>query len=289
MFNLRNKVALKPDSPNWCPGCGNFGIWIAFKDAAELNGWDNQNTVLVAGIGCHGHILNFLSFSSFEGLHGRPIPAACGVKMTNQSLNVFVFTGDGDCLGEGGNHFIHAARRNQNITVIIHNNSTYALTTGQTSPCSSKNYHSKSTPGGNSATPIFPLHLAISSGATFAARAYSGDIVKLSQLMKEANDHQGFSVIEVLQPCVTFNRQQTHMLYQKRIRALDLGHDVTDREGALEKTYEIGGQIPVGVFLKINKPTFEESVPMIDNDKLFFEKNNKNKMDEMIGLWRRYS
>src|SRR3972149_490933 len=120
--------------PNWCPGCGNLAIWSAFKNAAVANTWDNANTALVAGIGCHGHMVNFVKITSFEGLHGRALPVATGVKLANHDLNVFVFTGDGDCLGEGGNHFIHACRRNHDLTVIIHDNSLYSLTTGQTSP-----------------------------------------------------------------------------------------------------------------------------------------------------------
>jgi len=109
-----------PNQPNWCPGCGDFGIWAAFKNAAVKQGWDNTNTCIVAGIGCHGHIVNFVKITSFEGLHGRPLPVATGIKFANHKLNVIVFTGDGDCLSEGGNHYLHAARRNQNITVILH-------------------------------------------------------------------------------------------------------------------------------------------------------------------------
>jgi 2-oxoglutarate ferredoxin oxidoreductase subunit beta len=137
------------NTPTWCPGCGDFGIWTAFQNAASMANWNNTNTVLVAGIGCHGHIVNFMDITSFEGLHGRAIPVASGIKMANHNLNVFVFTGDGDSLSEGGNHFSHAARRNQNLTVIIHDNAIYGLTTGQTSPRSPIGFQSKSTPNGN--------------------------------------------------------------------------------------------------------------------------------------------
>jgi len=150
-----------PNKCNWCPGCGNFGIWAAFKMAAEKASWDTTNTAITAGIGCHGHIVNFVRVNSFEALHGRSIPVACGIKMSNNRLNVFAFTGDGDCLAEGGNHFIHAARRNQDITVILHDNAIYGLTTGQTSPRSPQGYKSKSTPQGVTDQPIHPLQLAI--------------------------------------------------------------------------------------------------------------------------------
>src|SRR3989344_4710470 len=158
-------------SPNWCPGCGNFTIWAAFKNACVKKGWDNTNSVLVAGIGCHGHILNFTKITSVEGLHGRAIPVATGIKMVNNNLNVFVFTGDGDCLAEGGNHFIHACRRNHNLTIIIHNNALYSLTTGQACPTTPLGEKTKSTPFGNLDNPLNPVALAIVSGATFVARA----------------------------------------------------------------------------------------------------------------------
>ena len=159
-----------PINPNWCPGCGNFPLWLSFKNACVSENWNNSNTTLVAGIGCHGHLVNFTKLTSIEGLHGRPLPIATGIKIANSDLNVFVFTGDGDCFGEGGNHFIHAARRNHNLTVILHDNSLYALTTGQASPLSEHGKKTKSTPMGNPDQPFNPLALAISAGATFVAR-----------------------------------------------------------------------------------------------------------------------
>jgi len=126
------------NTPNWCPGCGDFAVWQAFKEAAVEAKWSNRNTAIVAGIGCHGHMVNFLKIVAFEGLHGRALPVATGIKLTNHDLNVFAFVGDGDCLAEGGNHFLHAARRNHNITVLLHDNAIYGLTTGQTSPRTNK-------------------------------------------------------------------------------------------------------------------------------------------------------
>ena len=244
-----------PCSPTWCPGCGNMGIWAAFKNAAA-EGWDSTNTALVAGIGCHGHILNFIKIASFGGLHGRALPVACGIKMVKPNLNVFVFTGDGDCFGEGGNHFLHTARRNHNITVLLHNNGLYALTTGQTSPLTPHGFKTKSTPQGNPDEPINPLALAIAAGATFVARAYTGDIPKLTQIIIEANKHQGFSFIDILQPCVTFNKQFTHQFFQENTYQLDSSHDSTNKFLAYEKAHEFGlKQIPLGIFYKVDKQT----------------------------------
>jgi 2-oxoglutarate ferredoxin oxidoreductase subunit beta len=244
-------------SPTWCPGCGNFGIWAAFKQAATENNWDSANSVLVAGIGCHGHILNFTKITSFNGLHGRAIPVATGIKLVNPKLNTFVFTGDGDCLGEGGNHLIHACRRNHDLTIILHDNALYSLTTGQTSPMSPKGAKTKSTPDGNPDEPFFPLALAISAGATFAARAFSADIPRLADLIARANRHQGLAIIDVLQPCATFNKDYTYQFFQENTYFLDKDYDPTNKFLAIEKASEWGPkQIPLGIFYQVQKETF---------------------------------
>jgi 2-oxoglutarate ferredoxin oxidoreductase subunit beta len=265
-------------SPNWCPGCGNIAIWGAFKNAAVQKGWDNTNTAIVAGIGCHGHIVNFIRFTSFEGLHGRAIPVATGIKLANSRLNVFTFTGDGDCLAEGGNHFIHACRRNHNINVFIHDNAIYALTTGQTSPTSPHGFKTKSTPYGNPDYPINPVALAIASGATFVARAYAGDIQGTAELMIKANEHQGISILDILQPCVTFNKEADHTFYQKNIYKIDSSHDVTNKEAAFKKALEWGEkQIPIGIFYETSELTHESKIPQISDVPLI--DNNPERKD----------
>ena len=282
MISFPHKRLTTPNKLNWCPGCGNFGIWTAFKDAAVTEDWNNGNTVMVAGIGCHGHMVNFVKLTAFEGLHGRAIPVASGIKIANQRLNVFVFTGDGDCLSEGGNHFLHAARRNQNITVILHDNAIYGLTTGQTSPRSPRTYRSKSTPAGSRGEPLHPLRVAITAGATFAARWYSGDIAGLTDLMIRANRHKGFAVIDVLQPCVTFNHLYTHMYYQRHTYELEDTHDKTDIQAALKKTYEWDeGKIPVGVFYEVSRPTYEEQMTA-GSDKPLMKTAGKREIDALI-------
>ncbi len=268
-----------PHPPNWCPGCGNISIWGAFKQAAVNQGWDNTNTALVAGIGCHGHMLNFVKITSLEGLHGRPLPVATGIKLANQKLNVFVFTGDGDCFGEGGNHFIHTCRRNHDLTVIIHDNSLYALTTGQTSPRTPQGLTTKSTPQGNPDEPINPLSLAIISGATFVARAYAGDMEELTDLITKANEHKGLSIIDVLQPCISFNKSLTHDFYRERIYYLGSDYDPTDKDEALARSRELeSDRIPLGIFYNSDavekgkepqKALIENEAADRDLDKLF--------------------
>lgn len=272
-----------PCSPTWCPGCGNMPIWAAFKNAAVAEGWDNTNTALVAGIGCHGHILNFTKITSFEGLHGRALPVAGGIKMANHNLNVFVFTGDGDCFGEGGNHFLHTARRNHNLTVLLHDNGLYALTTGQTSPLTPIGTKTKSTPQGNPDEPINPLALAITAGATFIARAYASDIPKLTQIIIEANKHQGFSFIDILQPCVTFNKQFTHQFFQENTYQLDKSYDPTNKFLAYEKAHEFGfKQIPLGIFYQVAKPSYESQIPQIKNAPLVHQPMSRSNLSDLF-------
>ena len=256
-------------SPTWCPGCGDIAIWGAFKNAAVASGWDNTNTALVAGIGCHGHLLNFTKLISFEGLHGRAIPVATGIKLANHRLNVFVFTGDGDCLAEGGNHFIHACRRNHNLSVFIHDNAVYGLTTGQTSPTSPHDYISKSTPQGNPDYPLNPISLAIAAGATFVARGYAGDIAGTADLMTRANAHQGMAVLDILQPCVTFNKEYTHTYYRDNTYQLGPDHDPKNKELAFKKALEWGEkQIPLGIFYQSDEPAYESLLPQIKDKPL---------------------
>lgn len=253
-----------PYFPTWCPGCGNFAIWGAFKNAAVSQSWNNTNTVLVAGIGCHGHILNFIKLTSFEGLHGRPIPVATGIKLANHRLNVFVFTGDGDCLGEGGNHFIHACRRNHDLTILIHDNAIYALTTGQTSPTSPDGLKTKSTPTGNLDHPLSPVTLAIAAGATFVARAFATDIPKLTELIIAASQHKGLAVIDILQPCITLNQDYTLGFLHENAYPLDENHDVSNKETALVKSLEWGPKkIPLGIFYQVERPSYESQLPQL--------------------------
>src|SRR3989344_3502071 len=273
--------------PNWCAGCGNIPLWAAFKNAAVQKDWNNTNSVLVAGIGCHGHIVNFTRLTSFEGLHGRAIPVATGIKLANHRLNVFVFTGDGDALAEGGNHFLHACRRNHDLTILLHDNAVYALTTGQTSPESPKGYKSKSTPDGNPDNPLNPLSLAITAGATFVAREYASNIKNLTDLIIKANEHKGLSIIDILQPCVTFNKHFTHQFFQQNCYYLGNDHDVTNRQQAFNKSLEFGiKQIPLGIFYRVDTPSYEEQQPQL-KDRAIVETTAENR--NLSALFKEYS
>lgn len=251
----------------WCPGCGNFGINTAIKQAFVKLGLEPSDILITYGIGCHGHMTNYLTAYEFEGLHGRALPLAQGVKLANKNLSVIAMAGDGDQLSEGGNHLIHAARRNIDITCIIHDNQVYGLTVGQASPTSQKSYKSRSTPEGAVEEPINPLALAIASGASFAARGFAGDVAHLTGLFAAAIKHKGFAVVDVLQPCVSFNYINTYSWFQKRVYKLGKNHNVTDKMAALKKALQPLKKIPLGVFYKKQKPIFESSVGLLKKDK----------------------
>ena len=248
----------------WCRGCGNFGIFVALQNAFAELGWKPSDVLIVYGIGCHGHMVNYLNTFGFEGLHGRALPLATGAKLANKKLNVIVIAGDGDQLGEGGNHFIHAARRNVDITCIIHDNQVYGLTVGQASPTSQKEFKSRTTPYGVVEEPINPLSLAIATDASFVARSFSGDIKHLTKTIVEAIKHKGFSVVDVFQPCVTFNYVNTFSwFYQKVYKLEEQGYDPSNRAQAFEKSLETGEKLPVGVFYKTEREVFEEELPQL--------------------------
>jgi len=244
----------------WCPGCGNFGILRALKGAlTELN-FSPEEVVLVSGIGQAAKLPHYITTNVFNGLHGRSIPVALAVKTVNPRLLVIAESGDGCMYGEGGNHFLHALRRNPDITVIVHNNQVYGLTKGQASPTSEEGFVSKAQPWGNMSTPLNPLSLAISQDASFVARGFSGDVDKLKDIIKEALTWKGFSLIDVLQPCVTFNRVNTFSWYKERVYYLDDSYQPEDRIKALEKSLEWGDKIPLGVIYRHQRPTFQDKV-----------------------------
>jgi len=263
------------DKPNWCPGCGNFGLWGALKNAIielNLNPWE---VVLVSGIGCSSKMPYWIKTYGFSSLHGRPTPVAEGIKLANNSLAVIVIAGDGDQYGEGLSHLIHAARRNIDITVIVHNNQIYGLTTGQYSPTTDLNEKNKTSPTSITEIPLNPLFVTLSAGATFVARGFAGDIKHQAELIKEGIKHKGFSVIDAMQPCVTFNHKNTFPWFRERIYKLEEEkHDFNDKSKAitrieewpLTKVIKEGEKerIPTGIFYKKEEPAFEEGFPQID-------------------------
>jgi 2-oxoglutarate ferredoxin oxidoreductase subunit beta len=246
----------------WCIGCGNFAILGAIKSVLQSlaqEGADIQDVVLVSGIGCHAKIVDYINVNSFYSLHGRVVPAAEGIKLARPGLKVIGFSGDGDSYGEGIEHLIFAAKRNIDITMIIHNNRVYGLTTGQSTPTSPLGFKGRSTPFGTKEMPLNPLELMLSSGATYLARGTSHGIELLKKIFKEAILHKGFSLVDVLQVCVTYNNLYEY--YDKRVYELT-DHDSSNRQDALSKIrewdYNSDGKIPLGVLYRKNEHTFDE-------------------------------
>lgn len=253
---------------NWCPGCGDFAIEKMFKQALleleEEKKLKRHNVVILSGIGCHGKISDYTDLNSFYSLHGRVVGPATGIKLANPDLFVIGFAGDGDAYGEGLEHLIFAAKRNIDITMVIHNNHVYGLTTGQFTPTSPSGFKGKSTPKGAPEKPLNPIELMLASKASFVARAFAGDIKSLKEIIKKAVIHKGFAIIDVLQPCVTF--YNTYSFYKARIYNInEEGHDPTDWNKAMQKArewnYEIEAErIPIGIFYKEERETFENAV-----------------------------
>ncbi len=257
--------------------CGDFGIWASLKQAFIKQNLGGDDVLIVYGIGCHGHMVNFTKVNGFEGLHGRPIPAAEGAKLANHKLPIIVVAGDGDTYGEGLGHFITGARSNHNITVIVHNNQVYGLTIGQTSPTSAKGFKTKTTPDGAIAEPINPIGLALASGASFVARGFAGDMQHSAELIKQAMEHKGFALVDIFQPCVTFNYLNTYQWFRERVYKLENeNHDSSNMESAMKKAFETE-RLPIGVFYKEEKQTYEESLPVISHEPLVNQPTKVNK------------
>ena len=248
----------------WCPGCGNFGILASVKKALadlEDDGLDLNKVAIVSGIGCHAKIADYINVNSFYSIHGRVPPPMTGIKLANPELTVIGFAGDGDAYGEGIEHLIFSAKRNIDMTFIVHNNRIYGLTTGQFTPTSPSGFKGRSTPKGSPEDPLNPIELMISAGATFVARGYTKNMAHLQSLIKAGINHKGFSFIDVLQPCFTFFN--TYDYYNERVYEFDeQDHDASDRNQAFVKArewaYREGEQIPIGIFYQVKKPTYEE-------------------------------
>ncbi|GAB60992.1 MAG: 2-oxoacid:ferredoxin oxidoreductase subunit beta [Candidatus Jettenia sp.] len=248
------------DEIAWCPGCGNFGILNAMKKTIARLDRNPKDIVFVSGIGQAAKLPHYIKCNCFNGLHGRALPVAAAIKMANHTLTVLVSTGDGDCYGEGGNHFIHNIRRNIDITVVVHNNQIYGLTKGQASPTTDPGYETKFQPEGVILEPLYPLEMAIAMGAGFVARGYALDLEHLSWLILEGIHYKGFALIDVLQPCVTFNKKNTFDWYSKRVYKIndDSSYNPQDKISAFRKASEWGDRIPIGIVYKTEKETYEE-------------------------------
>ncbi|MBU5591454.1 2-oxoacid:ferredoxin oxidoreductase subunit beta [Clostridium sp. MSJ-4] len=263
------KLYNSKDENSWCPGCGNFNILDAIKQAAAELEILPEQLVMVSGIGQAAKTPHYIRANGFNGLHGRALPPAQAIKMVNKDLKVVVTGGDGDAYGEGGNHFLHAQRRNVDIVQLVHDNQIYGLTKGQGSPTTALGQKTSMQFEGVNIYPLNPLAVAISAGATFVARAFSGDKAKLIEIIKAAMNHKGYALIDILQPCVTFNKVNTFKWYKDRVYYLDESYDATNKLLAFEKASQFGDEgIPAGIIYKEEgKSTYEELHPVLSSGK----------------------
>jgi 2-oxoglutarate ferredoxin oxidoreductase subunit beta len=262
MADLKGKV-----DPDWCPGCGDFGVLAAVQKALIELQIPNHKVVTISGIGCSSNFPGFINTYGMHTLHGRALAVATGVKLANHDLTVLVTGGDGDGFGIGGNHFIHTMRRNVDLLYIVMDNQIYGLTTGQTSPTSRLGMKTKSMPFGSIEAPINPISLALAAGATFVARGFSGEQKHLTELIKQGIQHKGFSFLDVFSPCVTYNHDNTYQWFRPRVKKLedDPAYDSSDWLAAIGRCLLWGEEIPIGKFFeRTDLPALHEAEPVLN-------------------------
>jgi 2-oxoglutarate/2-oxoacid ferredoxin oxidoreductase subunit beta len=272
----------------WCPGCGDYGILNVLKKAlAELD-IAPEKLVMVSGIGQAAKIPHYLKTNFFNGLHGRALPPATAIKAANPSMTVIAESGDGDMYGEGGNHFIHTIRRNPGITNIVHNNMVYGLTKGQASPTSQLGFKTPVQVAGVMLEPFNPLAVAIALDAGFVARAFIGDAEKTKEILKKAITHKGYALVDIFQPCVTFNKINTWQWFKEHTYYLEDSHNPLDRSAAFKRALETD-KLPLGIFyINPNKNVFEDNVGIYqqDNRPLFEREPDLNRLRMLIRKFR---
>jgi len=258
MQNLQTR-----QNPSWCPGCGDYGIQAAVKMAITALNIPQEDVVISTGIGCGSKINQWIETYGFAGLHGRSLPVAMGIKLSNPKLTVLDIGGDGDGYGIGMGHFMAMTRRNIDMTYIVQDNQIYGLTLGQYSPTSKKGTKSPSSPFGGIENPVNPITLALSGQATFVARGWAGDVMHLNMLIQEAIKHRGFALIDVFQQCVSFNKINTNAYFQERVYKLeeDSTFDKTNFEMAYKRALEVDEKLPIGIFYQVDQPIYEDSEP----------------------------
>ena len=273
-----------PQETAWCPGCGNFGILTGLSEALDGLGLDPSQVLLVSGVGQAAKTPHYIKANVLNTLHGRTLPTATGVKLANKDLTVFAIGGDGDGYAEGGNHFLHAARKNVNITYLVHDNQIFGLTKGQASPRSDSGMVTGTTPGGVAMEAFNPLATAVTLNAGFVARTYSANREHLVKTIQAAVQHEGFSIVDILQPCVTFNKVNTYQWYRSRVYDLaeDEGYDPTDREAAWKRTWEWGEKIPLGVFYRVERPTLDKAHPTLAETALVKQEQNRDAIKSVL-------
>jgi 2-oxoglutarate ferredoxin oxidoreductase subunit beta len=280
-------VTIKDYSPamaiQWCPGCGNFGILTAMRRALVALGLEPHQVLMVSGIGQAGKFPHYLHCHVLNELHGRPIPAATAAKIANHELTVIAVSGDGDGYGEGGNHFISAMIRNVDLTYLVHNNQVYGLTKGQASPTSDFGFVTKTTPDG-AWVPLRALALAVACDCSFVARGFAGDMDHLAKIIQMGIQHKGFALIELLQPCPSFNHQNTYEWYRQRVYKLgeELGYDPSDRAAAFARALEWGERIPIGIIYRKERPAYEKQLHALKEMPLVKQKLDPMQFEELL-------
>lgn len=265
-----------PSENSWCPGCGNFGILGSLKSALEAENLKPQDVLMVSGIGQAAKLPHYMNANGFNGLHGRALPAALGAQAANRSLKIIVATGDGDALAEGGNHFMHNIRRNLDLVHLLHDNQVYGLTKGQASPTTPLGQITTLQTSGVRVVPINPTTIAIASHCTFVARSFSGDPAHLKKMIQLALQHKGYALIDILQPCPSFNKVNTLKWYKENIFHLDDSYDPHDKVKAFEMSLKWGEEtgIPLGVLYQESRPTFLDQYPHISETPLVFKERS---------------
>jgi 2-oxoglutarate ferredoxin oxidoreductase subunit beta len=270
----------------WCPGCGNFAILSAVKRALAESDLAPQQVIFISGIGQAAKAPHYLNANLFNGLHGRSLPVATGCRLANNKIPVIVESGDGCSYGEGGNHFLAALRRNLNVVMLVHDNQVYGLTKGQASPTSEEGFVTKAQPQGVFAEPFHPLAVAVALHAGFVARSFAGMGDHLVSMISQALRHPGFALVDILQPCVSFNKLNTFAWYKSRCYPLPESYEPTDWTAAMQKAIEWGDKIPVGVIYKNNRPPFEAHFDCLRDLPLVKQKVDKEKFKILLDHYK---
>lgn len=281
-MKITKKSIKSPIKPTWCAGCGNFGILRAFHTALEELGLHHEEVVIVYGVGCAPNEADFNRTYGLHSLHGREVPNAIGAKLANHDTKIIVVGGDGDLYGEGANHLLFAARGNHDITMLVHNNWRYSLTTGQASPTTPTGTVTKTTPEGLIEIPFNPLQTALTLKASFVAQGYSGNYKQLTKIIKAAIEHKGFSLVDVIQPCVTFNKVHDFNWYREHIDELG-EHDASDWQAAFELSKDEREKILTGIYYQNEEiPAYHEQVEQIQKDSLVEQWPEKINIESVI-------
>ncbi|OEG63610.1 2-oxoglutarate ferredoxin oxidoreductase subunit beta [Halanaerobium saccharolyticum] len=255
----------------WCPGCGNFPLRTALADALAEMDLKPEEVTMYTGIGQAAKMPHYIKVNGFNGLHGRSLPPAIGMRVANPKMTVIVESGDGCSYGEGGNHILHNIRRNPDIIHLVHDNQIYGLTKGQASPTSVPELRTPVQTHGVNAEPLNPVQFAVGMKASFVARSSVGDREHLKEMIREAKKHKGYALIDIFQPCVSFNKINTYQWYNKRVYKLE-DHDPTDHAAAMKVAQEFGDKIPIGIIYREEKPTFRDRMPYLE-DKALVERD----------------